>query len=220
MKKKKLLAILLCIALLFAFTACGGKDNGGNGGGASGEEEEYTGPTMAEEADTEVDESKAPTDDNKAYGDLSKEIKADWDKKFKYGKLSVGTVGDTMANDFFDWTVNSVKTEKKLNGKSAGDGQKFIVINMTMKNTEDFAYTTGNFEFLGLIGTGENGEINTEDAFYDGMLGDEFELGAGESVTGDIVFKVSDSLKNFIVDYEEFYGDGSTGNTFWFEFSL
>lgn len=211
MNKKKFLALLLCLSMVFAFTACGG-----------GGEEEQSGPTMAEEAqkDAVIDESKAPTEDNKAYGDLSHEVKADWDSKYQYGNLSIGTVGDTLVNDFFDWTVNSVDVKSEINGTSAGDGMQFVIVNMSMTNTEDFAYDSGNFEFRGIIGTGDENEIDSEDAFYDGMIADEFSIAPGKTVTGDLVYKVSKKQKTFIVDYEEFYGDGSTGNTFWFEFKL
>lgn len=204
MNKKKLLTLLLCVCVAFAFTACGGEK------------------TLAEQAknDTVVDETKAPKEENKAYGELSHEIKADWDGKYQYGRLSVGTVGDTLVNDFFDWTVNSVKTKKKIGGVSAGKGYKFVVINMSITNTEDYAYPTGNYEFRGITGTGDENELDSENAFYEGMMADEFEISPGETVTGDVLYKVPEAQKNLIVDYEEFYGDGSIGNTFWFEFKL
>lgn len=213
MDKKKLLALLMCLCMVFAFTACGG---------GSGEDTENDGPTMAEEAqkDAVIDEAKAPTDENKAFGALSHEVKADWDNKYQYGKLSIGSVGDTLVNDFFDWTINSVKTAKEAGGTSAGDGYKFVIINMSMKNTEDFAYETGNFEFRGIAGAGDANELDSMNAFYDGMIGDEFNINPGETVTGDLLYKVKEGQKSFIVDYEEVYGDGSMGNTFWFEFKL
>lgn len=208
MNKKKLLALLLCLTVVFAFASCGG---------AAGEDEN-SGPTMAEEANTELDESKAPTKENKAYGELSKELKDYWQGQSGYQNLSVGGVGDTLKNDFFDWTVNSVRTETALNGRNAASGKKFVVININMTNTEDTSYETGNYEFWGLIGQGE--PLNTLDAFYDGMIPDTVKFAPGQTLSGDIVYEVDKNLDKLIVDYDEVYGDESTGNAYWFELKL
>lgn len=204
MKKRRVVAVMLCLFVVFAFAACGEKEE----------------PTMAEENKTEIKEEQAANESNENFGELSQSIKAEWDQKYQFNGIAVGGVGDTLSNDFFDWTIHSVKTAKETHGKSAGEGKKFVIINMTMTNTEDFEYETGNFEFLALVGTSEDDELNTMDAFYDGMIGDEFTLGVGESVTGDIVFKVDEDIDTIVVDYEEFYGDNSIGNVYWYEIKL
>lgn len=209
MKKRKILVLLLCLTVVFAFTACGGQD------------EEDNGPTMAEENKVEVQQEQAATEENENYGELSQALKSDFDANVQYnGGIAVGGVGDTLVNDFFDWTVHSVKTAKETHGASAGAGQKFVIVNMTMKNTEDFAYTTGNYEFIGLIGPGESGILDTMDSFYSEMIADELELQPGQSITGDLVFKVDENLETIVVEYEEIYGDQSIGNIYWYELKL
>ena len=124
-----------------------------------------------------------------------------------------------MSNDFFDWTVNSYEVKKKTQGVSAGKGYKFVIINMTMKNTEEEGYETGNFEFRGVI-SGQAEDLDSENAFYPGMLADEFYIDAGQTVTGDVLFKVPEDCSALIVNYLEMYGDESAGNMYWYELDL
>ena len=115
MKKRGILALLLCLVMVFACTACG-----------QGEEESDE-PTMADEYQTEIKEEQAANEKNENFGELSKELvdSGAYDKD----KSAVTGVGETMSNDFFDWTVNSYKTLTKTHGTSAGEGYKFVIIN-------------------------------------------------------------------------------------------
>ncbi len=200
MKKNKFLALLLCLSVAFAFTACGAEE-----------------PTMADEYRTEIDAAQAASEDNENYGELSKEAIesgiSDQDK------TAVTGVGDTMSNDFFDWTVNSYTTKTKTHGTSAGDGYKFVIINMSITNTEDYEYETGNYEFRGVI-SGQEEDLDSENAFYDGMIADETTIAPGETITGDVIFKVPEDCTALLINYLEVYGDGSEGNMYWYELSL
>lgn len=204
MKKNRLLALLLCLTLVLAFSACG-------------EAEETNEPTMADENHVEIEQEQAATDDNKNYGELSKE--AVESGMYDKDKSAVSGVGDTLANDFFDWTVNSYKTRTKTHGTSAGEGYKFVIINMSITNTEDFEYETGNYEFRGVI-SGQAEDLDSEDAFYDGMIANETTIAPGETITGDVLFKVPKDCKALLVNYLETYGDGSFGNMYWYELKL
>ncbi len=199
MKKKTMIALILCLTAVFCFTACGEK-------------------TLAEENQVEIKEEQAAGEENKSYGELSKEVQ---DSEFGYEKdrTAVAAVGKTMSNDFFDWTVNSYEVKKKTQGVSAGKGYKFVIINMTMKNTEEEGYETGNYEFRGVI-SGQAEDLDTENAFYPGMLADEFYIDAGQTVTGDVLFKVPENCDALIVNYLEMYGDESAGNMYWYELDL
>lgn len=199
MKKKTMIALALCLAAVFCFTACGEK-------------------TLAEENRTEIKEEQAAGEDNKSYGELSEEVQ-DSDYGYEKDRTAVAGVGETMSNDFFDWTVNSYKVKKKTQGVSAGKGYKFVIINMTMKNTEEEGYETGNYEFRGVI-SGQAEDLDSENAFYPGMLADEFYIDAGQTVTGDVLFKVPEDCDALIVNYLEMYGDESAGNMYWYELDL
>lgn len=198
MKRRKICALALCVAVVFSFSSC-------------------LGSTMAEKNKVEIKAEQAAGEDNKDYGELSKEVQdaGIYDKD----KTAVTGVGETMSNDFFDWTVNSYKTRTKTHGVSAGKGYKFVVINMTMKNTEDYEYETGNYEFRAVI-SGASSDLDSENAFYDDMIADETTIKPGETITGDVIFKVPKDCEGLIVNFMETYADDSTGNMYWYELKL
>ena len=68
--------------------------------------------------------------DDDDYGPLLEALKKE---ELYQGDLTTGTVGDTIKNSFFEWKVNSVKSETELNGKSAESGKKFVVVNISVK---------------------------------------------------------------------------------------
>lgn len=207
MKKKRLLAILLCLSMTFVFlTACGSD--------AATEEEEESVVEISEESKAASEEFPAD-ETNASYTALAQEVKAVWDEKYQYGVMSVAGVGETLQNAFFKWTVNSVKTKTEINGTSAGDGYKFVVANITMVNTTDYEFESGNYEFRGIIGPEEEDDLDSVDAFYDEMLPDEFNLKAGEEATGDLLFKVKEDVDEIIIDFESFYGNGKVDGANW-----
>lgn len=225
MRKKKLLTILLCIAVIFGYAACGSDnaDDGNSGADSqvasddSSQESEATEDGGSSDGSSASSSSSSSQNENREYGDLMKALK----KTDLYaGELTTGFVGDTMSNEFFDWTVNSVKTMKKLEGKSAGSGKKFIVANITVTNTTDYDYSIMNADFIGYMEASEDGHLDTEWSFYDGMYPDEATLKSGKSRTGDLVFIVDEDVDEIVIDYIEFAGDGSMGNTNWVDVFL
>lgn len=197
-----MIALILCLTAVFCFTACGEK-------------------TLAEENQVEIKEEQAAGEDNKSYGELSKEVQ-DSDYGYEKDRTAVAGVGETMSNDFFDWTVNSYEVKQKTHGVSAGKGYKFVIINMSMTNTEEEAYETGNYEFRGVI-AGQAQDLDSENAFYEEMIPDEdahYVLEPGATLTGDVLFKVPEDCDALIVNYLEMYGDESAGNMYWYELDL
>lgn len=185
MRLKKILTVTLCLAIVLVATACGGSDDG---------------KTDAKSQD-------------KNYGELYTQAKDAYSESI--GKLTAGTVGDSLSNSFFNWTVNSVETKDKVEGKTAKDGYKFIVANISVTNTTKETFAVGNYDFIGITEVSEDGQIDTMDSFYDKMYPDEKELAAGKTLTGDLVFQVKEDVNELIVDYQVFYQDESTGDTNW-----
>ena len=214
MKQKKILAVILGLALIFAFTACGGGDEGSDRDDSpAAAAQNGSSGTASSGADADND-SKDQSED---YGPLLKDLKK---AKLYEGKLTTGKVGDTMKNSFFHWKVNSVRTKTKLDGKSAGAGKKFVVVNISVKNATKESFITGNYDFIGYMEASEAGHLDTEDSFYDDMYPDETDLAAGKTLTGDLVFLVDSDVDEIVVDYIEFYGDESIGNTNWVDLRL
>lgn len=205
MKKRKLVVLALCVALAFSLAACGGDKEGSESENAVRTSEKMQANSEAFPA----------TEENKNFSELAQSVKAAWDQKYQYGALSVGGKGDLMENAFLTWKVNDYKTVDEINGTSAGDGKKFVVANITMTNTMDEAFGSGNYEFRGIVGPEEEDDLDMMDAFYDEMLPDEFDLDAGKSITGDLVIKVNADVSEIIIDYESFYGDDYADGTNW-----
>lgn len=206
MKKRKLVILALCMVLAFSLAACGGDTEDSSGS----ESAVRTSDTMQANS-----EAFPATEENENFTGLAQNVKAAWDEKYQYGALSVGGKGDLMENAFLTWQVNECKTAKEINGTSAGDGKKFVVVNITMTNTTDETFSSGNYEFRGIVGPEEDDDLDMMDAFYDEMLADEFDLDAGKSITGDLVIKVDEDVTEIIIDFESFYGDEHVDGANW-----
>ncbi|MGF6377064.1 hypothetical protein M2140_002146 [Clostridiales Family XIII bacterium PM5-7] len=157
-------------------------------------------------------------DKEQNFGGLHEEAKTAYEDDL--GELQSGTIKDTLSNTFFDWTLNSVETKETLEGKTPEEGKIFVVANITVKNTSTEEYEVGNYDFIGIVGIEEGEQFDTLDAFYDGMYPDGENLAAGKTLTGDIVFEVSADCTELIIDYQEYFGDDSKGNTNWFYIKL
>ena len=78
----------------------------------------------------------------------------------------------------------------------------FLIINISVTNTEDYEYETGNYEFLCITGTEESDEVETMNSFYDEMIPDTVDLAAGDTLTGDLVFEISEDVKEVLDVYK------------------
>ncbi len=134
------------------------------------------------------------------------------------GKLTTGFVGDTLTNSFFEWTVTNVRTETELYGKTANAGKKFVVMDVSVTNTTDEEYEIGNYDFVSYVEPDmDTGLVETMDSFNDAMYPDEEMLAPGKTRSGTLVFEVDESVEEIIIDYIEFIGEDSIGNTNWFD---
>lgn len=149
------------------------------------------------------------------YGSLLQEAK---DAKIYAGELTTGMVGDTLSNSFFDWTISEVRTEKEIYGKTAKEGKKYVVVHVSVTNTTDEEYEIGNYDFIGYVAPDmDSGIVDTMDSFDAAMYPDEAMLAAGETKSGTLIFEVDKSVEELIVDYVEFFGEDTIGNTNWFD---
>lgn len=150
-----------------------------------------------------------------SYGPLLKQAK---EAGLHVGNLTTGVKGDTLSNSFFDWTISEVRSEKEIYGKTAKDGKKFVIVDVSVTNTTDEEYEIGNYDFVAYVAPDmESGLVDTMDSFNDSMYPDEEILAAGKTRTGELIFEVDESVEELIVDYIEFFGDEEMGNTNWFD---
>lgn len=138
-----------------------------------------------------------------------------------YGGLIQGEAGDKMETAFFDVTVeNAVRydTYQFDDGLyQAEDGNTYLVVTFTIKNTYDEAIpmsiTDFTLDYEGnqskdiITGYGK-ADLNKAD-FMDNI----FTLKKGESVTKSVLFTVKNK-KNYTLNYTEYYEDDFKGDSF------
>lgn len=138
-----------------------------------------------------------------------------------YGGFIIGDVGDTIETAFFDMTVNEAfryNTYQFNDGLyEAEDGNTYLVVNITIKNTYDadipISITDFTLDFEGnkskdiLTGYGK-ADLN-QDSFMENI----FTLKKGEKITKSILFTVKNK-KNYTLNYEEYYEDEFKGDEF------
>ena len=130
-------------------------------------------------------------------------------------------IGEASDNRFFQWTVNSVRSETgALNNYDPEDGTKYIIANITVTNIYDEPVAVGSYDYMVSWGDGENDWDYSYKSFYDGMFPDDTQLAAGESITGDVVFEVPMDAENVSVIYEEYFSDDTTGDIYKVDVSL
>ena len=124
------------------------------------------------------------------------------------GSNENGDIGRTFSTMFFDYTVNSAESPAEYDGYTAGDGNKLIVVNVSVKN--DFGSTLPMFDtdFVLFWGDGNNGEYSwAVDAFNDKMMPLEWELDNRETATYDMLFEAPADKTEFSLSYLEEYTD-------------
>ncbi|MBR4163853.1 MAG: DUF4352 domain-containing protein [Solobacterium sp.] len=133
-----------------------------------------------------------------------------------------GEIGEKMSTMFFDFVVNDVYSTNTIGGTSPADGNKFIVTDITIKNTDDVEITMFSSDFYLYWGDGEEEYSlprvydDPDHLIMDGELEDEYDLGSGEEISGYLIYEVPEDTYAFLVsaediytnsDGEEFYGD-------------
>ena len=153
--------------------------------------------------------------ETQAYGPLFEAAK---EANLYVGDLTTGFEGDTLSNSFFEWTISDVRTETELYGKTANAGKKFVAMDVSVTNTTDEEYEIGNYDFVAYVAPDmETGLIDTMNSFDDAMYPDQEMLAPGKTRSGTLVFEVDESVEELIIDYIEFIGEESIGNTNWFD---
>lgn len=193
---KKFLAGVLALSLVLSMSACGGSGSGGEGDGASG-----SGGGVVDR--------------------VGKMLTA---QGREYDKLITGSVGETLTNTFFSFTINDVKAADELDGYTPQtEGNKFIIADVTVKNVADDSIPVGNFDFTILWNTEE--ELSETDkmayeVFTDGMYPDEVDLEKDGTLSGTLVFEIPADVNEFGIVYDELYDDEFKGNSYVVECKL
>lgn len=144
-----------------------------------------------------------------------------------------GKIGDVMKSYFFDFTVNSAALQDAYESHTPDDGEKVLVVNVTVTNT--FAQNTkmskddisagnadiemydtdfqiewdGDDDAVSIPITTDPETYEEFDPVSDNQLPAIYPLAHEETRTGDLVFDVPADVTDFVLCMEEWFDDGS-----------
>ena len=125
-----------------------------------------------------------------------------------------GGISDTMNTYFFDFTVNSAVLTDSY-GDVTLEEDAFLVASVTVKNTTNDAITMYDTDFQAQWDEEADDAYSLpityeyEDGLLDTLrqLPSEYELKAGESKTGELVFVVPAGREEYSISYLELFTD-------------
>ena len=135
-----------------------------------------------------------------------------------------GDIGRTFDTMFFDYTVVSAESATEYDGYTPADGNKLIVLSVSVKN--DFGSTLPMYDtdFQLQWGSGDDDWAWNVDAFNDKMMPLEWKLEDKKTATYDMLYEVPADQTEFSLVYLEEYtdanGDDQTGDLYSANFTL
>lgn len=141
-----------------------------------------------------------------------------------------GRLGDVVHTYFFDYTVNSAHMAEEYAGYLPAEGNELLVVDMTVKNTENFSIEMYDTDFQ-VQWNSDGAEdfrfpITTDPetfekvpALTDEQLPDTYSLAVDEEVTGQLVYEVPAGNHDFSISYLEQFDNDSEGDTFFVFFT-
>ena len=136
-----------------------------------------------------------------------------------------GRIGDVMRTYFFDYTVNSAYTCEEFEGYTPAEGNKLLVAEITVKNTDRSTVTMYDTDFQIQWGDDDDDEAYDVpityygDAVSDDQLPEEYDLGVNEERTGLLVFEVPEDSKDYSISYLEQFSNETEGDVFFVFFT-
>lgn len=137
-----------------------------------------------------------------------------------------GYLGDTLTTMFFDYTVNEAKSYTEYAGKKPAEGNKFLVVEVTLKNNTRYSQDMfngedGDFTIYYEFGSGEDDYAYVDsisEIIDDNQFPMEYKLGINETRTGLLIYEVPADIEDFSLDFLEIYGaseaDAQAGDYF------
>lgn len=136
-----------------------------------------------------------------------------------------GRMGDVMRTYFFDYTVNSAYTCNDYEGYTPSEGNKLLVAEITVKNTDRSTVTMYDTDFQIQWGDDDNDDAYAAPITYygntvsDEQLPEEYDLGVNEEKTGLLVFEVPEDSKDYSISYLEQFSNDTEGDVFFVFFT-
>lgn len=131
------------------------------------------------------------------------------------GEYIYGELGDTMNTYWFDFTVTSATLHHEYAGQTPSDGCLYLALAVTMENTYFEAVPMYIKDFDVEWEDPESYEIPVI-LIVDGeeLAGEEYELPYAGSTDVIMIFEVPEEVDKYFVCFDEYFVDGSVGDTF------
>lgn len=136
-----------------------------------------------------------------------------------------GRMGDIMNTYFFDYSVNSAYTCNEYEGYTPSEGNKLLVAEVTVKNTDRSTVTMYDTDFQVQWGDDDNDDAYDVPITYygntvsDEQLPEEYDLGVNEERTGLLVFEVPEDSRDYSIAYLEQFSNDTEGDVFFVFFT-
>lgn len=141
-----------------------------------------------------------------------------------------GRLGDTMHTYWFNFTVNSAYTCSEFAGRTAAEGCKLLVAEITVKNTVTSSVEMYDTDFQAQWGSDAEEDfrlpITTDpetfeelDPIGEDQLPGTYSLGVNQDRTGLLVYEVPAGERDFSISYLEAFEEGDEGDTFFVYFT-
>ncbi len=138
------------------------------------------------------------------------------------GGVAEGRLGDTLANNFFAYSVNKAYLAAEHEGKAPAAGHAYLVAEITVKNIYGEPLPMWADDFQVQWGEGDEDYGFPLTGFSDSQMAEEYELAKGETITKNVVYEVPipEDENEYSISYLEYYEDDVEGNVFFIYFDL
>lgn len=200
MTKTRIITITMALALTLSLLA-GCSSVPGMGGSSSG---------------GQSDQSSQSTPDVSSSADVSSSEDAANDGPYY--------IGDTISTAWFDFTVDSVDVQSEYEGYAAAEGNKLLVVQLSLKST--VTYSSDMFQEDFVVGWDDEEDeeygydyVEPLSAYCDAQFPDEYVLKINESRTGLLIYEVSAERMDFWINFLEVFQNDQYGDSFFVYFS-
>ncbi|MDE7351935.1 MAG: DUF4352 domain-containing protein [Acetatifactor sp.] len=212
---KKIAVILMTTVLAAALIGCGpsGSSDGTSSlpdfdafsdSGTSSSDSGSSIDDSSQTPDSSADNASSPQDSNNVYPNQG---------------IAEGNLKDIMNTRLFTFSINSAYVCGEYASYIPEDGCKLLVVNLAIKSTTSGNLTLADTDFLLQWSNGEEDDyaFPMEDAHLvldEKILPSEYALAQNAETSGLLIYEVPADIRDFYISYLEFFGDGSTGDTF------
>ena len=126
-----------------------------------------------------------------------------------------GKTGDTLSTMFFDYTVTTARLEDEMQGMTGHDGYKLLVADVTITNNTESAIEMSDADFFISWGDGDTDydypvTLYSTTQLSDRQMPAKYELEAGGSKSGELIFAVPPEATSFGLKTQDYYTDGKS----------